>query len=204
MLMYGINNNPSENNFLLIVNSAKECLKVQNYIGALDIVLTLPDICGNVEYQNKKLGTGERYKKWYKAYIDNHESALKRNKVGLIISPSYDAEFVYKLRCSFLHQGETLQAYLKNKYNEVTDVNFTILFTIPNKNNRKLPTFQTSSSGPSWGPFSSGGKIEYTLSIDVEDMCKKIISAAEKFYDKNKNKFSDFKGFASLNNNIYK
>ncbi len=46
-----------------IIKEINACLKNGCYIAALTTALTLPDICGKVEYPND--GNSSRYKKWY-------------------------------------------------------------------------------------------------------------------------------------------
>ena len=48
---------------LRIIDEIEKALSHDLYFAALNLALTLPDICGKAEYPN--LRTGERYKKWY-------------------------------------------------------------------------------------------------------------------------------------------
>lgn len=65
------------------------------YLVALTATLTLPDVCGKVEFSTLK--TGERYKQWYAKYVPDG---------------NLPADMVYALRCSLLHEGS---AKVKNK-----------------------------------------------------------------------------------------
>lgn len=58
------------------------------YLAALTATLTLPDVCGKVEFPSLK--TGERYKQWYAKYV---------------LDGNLPADMVYALRCSLLHEG---------------------------------------------------------------------------------------------------
>lgn len=58
------------------------------YLTALTATLTLPDVCGKVEFPSLK--TGERYKQWYAKYVSDG---------------NLPADMVYALRCSLLHEG---------------------------------------------------------------------------------------------------
>ena len=48
---------------LRIIDEIEKALSHDLYFAALNLALTLPDICGKAEYPD--LRTGERYKKWY-------------------------------------------------------------------------------------------------------------------------------------------
>ena len=49
------------------VNDIKRSLSNRLYYPALSLALTLPDICGSVEFPNKQIH--ERYIRWYDVYI---------------------------------------------------------------------------------------------------------------------------------------
>ena len=56
-----------------IIKEIQICLEQENYIAALTMALTLPDICGKAA--EPSLGNGVNYKKWYKQYV-----AINNNK----------------------------------------------------------------------------------------------------------------------------
>ncbi len=59
---------------------------------ALMGALALPDICGALASANGK-ASGPKYKAWLKAYVPEQAA---------------DADSIYGLRCSLLHQGQTM------------------------------------------------------------------------------------------------
>ena len=69
------------------IQEARKCLDNGLYEAALALALTLPDICGQVEYPAIKK-VGERYTKW----IDDFKHL--------------ESQDIYKLRCAFLHSGD--------------------------------------------------------------------------------------------------
>lgn len=78
-----------------IQNTLKSnCLRV-----ALGMALTLPDICGQVEYP--KLNVGERYSKWCNTYLRNQGFITTGGSGDRVIS----GDMCYKLRCAYLHSG---------------------------------------------------------------------------------------------------
>ena len=60
-----------------------KCLDARLYEAALALSLTLPDICGQIEYPD--LGVAARYKKWVNNYIDKiNEDSKNIKKISKI------------------------------------------------------------------------------------------------------------------------
>ena len=85
----------------MIVNEIRKALEQDLFMVALTTALTLPDICGNVEFPNEK--NWKRYISWY----DNEITSNKRSSHGTTGEdmPELDGSVVYSLRCSLLHEG---------------------------------------------------------------------------------------------------
>lgn len=81
----------------LFLHSIQDSLKTSNWMSALTLSLTIPDIAGKIEYSSPKVG--DRYSKWFNKYI-----SPKYNVNGNIF---FSGEDCYALRCSFLHEGIT-------------------------------------------------------------------------------------------------
>ena len=63
---------------LRIIDEIEKALSHDLYFAALNLALTLPDICGKAEYPD--LRTGERYKKWYDEIVGVTEKPPKRTE----------------------------------------------------------------------------------------------------------------------------
>ena len=50
------------------IGSIRLAVANENWYGALIIALILPDICGKIEFSDKK-PTNERYPEWYDKYV---------------------------------------------------------------------------------------------------------------------------------------
>lgn len=73
------------------ISAVRKALEENNWYAALFISLALPDICGSLQYPNKR--SGERYREWFDKYLGNtYESKFTSNECWL-------------LRCSYFHQG---------------------------------------------------------------------------------------------------
>lgn len=82
--------------------AVKEALVSKNWYAALVVSLTLPDICGKLEYPFKK--SGPRYSEWFRDWVEPAYTKQigAENKAHTFLSGSD----CYALRCSLLHQGE--------------------------------------------------------------------------------------------------
>ena len=87
---------------LRIIDEIEKALSHDLYFAALNLALTLPDICGKAEYPD--LRTGERYKKWYDENVGVTEKPPKCTEDEPEM-PYLSGEVVYSLRCSLLHEG---------------------------------------------------------------------------------------------------
>ena len=83
------------------VDDIKKALSNELYFPALSLALTLPDICGSVEFPNKQIY--ERYIVWYDKYIGYFSKEISEKAPG--DEPYLSGEIVYNLRNTFLHNG---------------------------------------------------------------------------------------------------
>lgn len=81
----------------ILIDQIELALQSGLYFIALQSSLTLPDICGALEYPSK--GVGNRYKDWYKNYYTEYAHGMKLD------SPCLSADECYFFRCSFVHQA---------------------------------------------------------------------------------------------------
>ncbi|CAD7556119.1 hypothetical protein [Aeromonas hydrophila] len=65
------------------------------------MTLILPDICGNIEHPNERVGN--RYKSWYESFVINGPHPKDDPEGQRYKYPS--SEDCYALRCSILHAG---------------------------------------------------------------------------------------------------
>ena len=95
----------------IYVKDIQNALKNHSYYCALSLALTLPDICGMVEFPNKSVG--ERYISFYNKYIKKSESNAQ--------DPYSSGEVIYNLRNTYLHQGSPNidSSKVKEKINQV-------------------------------------------------------------------------------------
>ncbi|MCP8851741.1 hypothetical protein [Latilactobacillus sakei] len=191
--MFGMGKQSKKDNFQEIIDSINLGLNNKNYIAALGMALTIPDICGKLEYGD--IGNGQRYQNWYKNFIMSATSKLEWNEYPNgerfpQIKPDFDADIIYKLRCQFLHEGEITSDDLQKKFKD-DSVDFELVLGIPNENGTRLPTSQLAE-------IQNGGKAKLELIINVEELCELLAKKGMEFHDENLQLFSNYKGLSKL------
>lgn len=161
---------------LEIINEIKYALKSKHYISALALSLTLPDICSQVETQNKKDDVGVRYRNWIDKYIDKE---LFEFPVSGFEDQTFDSEKIYQLRCHILHSGNS-------NIDDSNKINIDKFILLMPDNNP--PGYKYIESHDTNGNLI---KVSY---IRVDYLCESICAAAETFYNSwgNPNDFDEF------------
>lgn len=160
-----------------IENALKHnCLRV-----ALGMALTLPDICGQIEYSEIKT-VGERYSKWCDKYLKNQGFITTGASGNKVIS----GDMCYKLRCAYLHSGN---------------------LELNQRDNDDFPEFQLIMNNPEdqgiycemqYKDLQSNDLI---VTIDVRHLTKVICYATKEYYE-NYDKKEDFKNHHIVIENI--
>ena len=85
----------------LILSELKQALDKQCYLSALTLALTIPDMCGQIEYPSitGKGSVGKRYSKWFDQYVKKY--FITDNIVF------FTGKDCYALRNSILHSGQS-------------------------------------------------------------------------------------------------
>lgn len=166
----------------------------KSYLSALALSLTLPDICGQIEYPDLKKKNGERnirkqYVAWFDDWVNQHfadntgwtEDGSKAN------NPYFTGEMCYSLRCSFLHAGNSdIQ-----KWGDKEDADFHYSYEF------ELAVGGADKTGLSWvNPTNNNLKIlkTKTVRVNIDKLCECICLSAEKYYrEKDPNLFKDHK-----------
>lgn len=167
---------------LTILNEIDRALSCEMYVSALNLVLTVPDICGKAEYP--QLCVGKRYIAWFDEWIGQYEkSALKEGEVR---TPYLSGEMVYRLRCNVLHQGNINidKGEIKDTDNQINR----FILLVQKKN--EFGIYPSISSAEQDGISSE--IIGRTYELNLQNLCMKICEAARHYYEQNKEKFNFF------------
>lgn len=166
-----------------IIREIESALKNEEFLAALALALTLPDICGKAEYPNEK-NVGIRYKTWFDDNVGKYEKpplSKDGKKTEFDDMPYMSGEIIYSLRCCFLHQGTPNIEEEKIHEPRCKVTHFTLI--IANAMNG-------GSSSVSQNSFIDSG--ERTLEINIVNLCCKLCLVAKAYYKENKDKFDFF------------
>lgn len=171
------------------IEAIMEALKKECFLPALALALTIPDICGKVEYPD--LYTGRRYIEWFdkhaRSYFSFSNSTTSWINNSKLQNSYFTGEMCYKLRCAFLHSGN--EQIPSDTMGEVKDDAWEYEYKF------RLSLDRTSV-GETWDNTKTSKR--RTITIDVRELCKAICYAAQEYYDE----VNDPEKFAPSNCNI--
>ncbi len=151
------------------IQEARNCIDNGLYEAALALALTLPDICGQVEYPALKK-VGERYTKWIDDFVDS--KVLYDQFFDEVDDFKHlQSEDIYKLRCAFLHSGDQdISSDTIDCFNLVRPDG---LGAVEGK----------ASFGYKYGiEKQPDGSVKNTAQIDIKYLTEMICDAAEEYY----------------------
>ena len=141
------------------ISEIRRALDLELYNCALAIALTLPDVCGKVEFPNSK--TKERYKAWFNKYAQSYFVSVATVLPGEQLKKYtwLTANECYALRCAVLHAGD---------YN-VENIEVSLILLHAHKRNGKN--------------YSHTVRDSKYIDADVIDLCDRLCLAAEEYYN---------------------
>lgn len=164
------------------INSIRKAIECECYLPALALALTLPDICGQIEYPNlvNKKGNrivGEQYIAWFDEWVSHYyaDSMGRTSDCQQVNNSYFTGKMCYDLRCSFLHSGNS---GIKD-FGDCED-----------EENKYFYSFELCINGcdcvgERWEvPQMNVDKMykEKIVRIDIVTLCKNLCSSAEKYY----------------------
>lgn len=155
-----------------LIDDCEKALENNIYMAALNLALTLPDICAKAKYPAEK-SNKKRYVDWYEEYIGQYDKYPKFHEGDK--EPAYPSgEVIYSLRCSMLHQGTP-------NIDDKCDIAF---FSLIYETTKPIYMYLGEGSGS-----SPGGR---NLSVHINILCWKICTAVKQYYAENKAQFNFF------------
>lgn len=166
----------------------------KSYLSALALSLTLPDICGKIEYPHFKDKRGNRrvgkqYTAWFDDWVNQYyaDNTGWTNDYTKAKNPYFTGEMCYSLRCSFLHDGNS---NIKN-WGDKEDADFYYSYVF------RLAVSGADSSSLSWvNHTNNDSKIIKTkiVTVNIDKLCECICLASERYYrEKDPVLFNDHK-----------
>lgn len=169
------------------IESIRQALESKCYQPALALSLTLPDICGQIEYPDIKT-SGQRYRDWFDNWV-NHRYADNtgwQEDENRALNPFFFGKMCWKLRCAFLHSGNSEIGNYGEKEDEHNRYSY---------NFELILSDGVNSFGEMWiHPQKDVDKLSKTktVKIDVVELCKNICLSTEEYYSyKGKEAFED-------------
>ena len=162
-----------EDIFLSTLSEIEEALNRKMYIAALYIAVTLPDVCGQVEYQRGNEKT--KYMKWYEKYVEPNYQLSSPYGDDM---PYMNSEVMYYLRNNLLHNGtpNTIKEKIHN-------IRFRIDHFYLVVGNLHRGQFSHVS-------FDKQYRIkDRSLTINIESLCTTLVKAARDYYTTHKDAF---------------
>ena len=142
------------------ISEIRRAINLELYNCALATALTLPDICGKVEFPMES-SSKKRYKKWFNKYAREQFTAVatKLPEESAVEYQWFRAEECYALRCAVLHSGD----YKPEK----VELDKIYLHAHKRKGENYSHTIRDSKH----------------IDADVIDLCENLCLAAEGYYN---------------------
>lgn len=158
------------------VTEVKKALDAELYQAALALVLTIPDICGKIEFPQHKYNNKEKYIRWFDTYISQSYIPAIDDE-GNIDSTrrSMNGEICYKLRCSFLHAGNddiktSGLSFISDEEKEMYKSSYNFRLSVGREYQNSVYCYLNEADKT----------CIYVVNIDLKMLCQKICTAAEK------------------------
>ena len=164
---------------LELLGELDKCLENNLYFAALNIALTLPDICGKAEYPAE--GVTARYIKWYNEYIGKYERPDSPYSDEM---PYISGEVLYNLRNSIFHQGNPNITKDAIKDQNCKIDHFSLVFS--------QSLFTGDTSQVSYSSLNPPHIKERAYTLNVRVLCLKLRRVVEGYWNENKEKFNFF------------
>jgi hypothetical protein len=139
-----------------LIEAVKKSLANENYISALYLSLTLPDICARIDSVNNKTSK-QQYIDWFNTYLsETYKHKIGSEKTEHVFLTGDD---LYALRCAILHEGQ-----LDISTQSAQKVHDKFFFTIGHPHLRQINS---------------------VLQLDLPTFCQEICTGVSKWLNKN-------------------
>lgn len=178
-----------------IFEDINKALDAEAYIAALALALTLPDLCGKIEYPEEK-SSRKRYIMWYDLYMGTPPKSFMLERLtdqdDERFPPYLTGQVLYQLRCNLLHESmpnvDKENVLDENKEIETTWNVDEFVLIAEKKNDFDM---YAHCSSVHWDNFSTSDFRKYELS--VRKICADLIYVTTKYFEKNPDKKHNIK-----------
>lgn len=172
------------------IEAIRKAIENKCYLPALSLALTIPDICGQIEYSGLVNEKGKRlvgkqycawFDEWVAHYYADHTGFKENGKYPK--RPYFTGAMCYQLRCTYLHSGNSDI----DDFGKDSDDEFRYVYHF------ELSINSCDSYGEWWmePQFNTSKLLKHkSVRIDISKLCDCMCSAAERYYQtKNKDLF---------------
>jgi len=161
------------------IEAIQDALECENYLPALALALTLPDICGQIEYPQKgKRNIRKQYATWFDEWVNQYyeDGTGWIENYSKAKNPYFTGDMCYDLRCAFFHSGNTeIKPFGGEEDNEFK---YSYEFS--------LSVGEVEMFGASWDNTVLRGNTKRIKTeearISINKLCERICRAAKKYY----------------------
>jgi hypothetical protein len=169
-------------NIEVIIKDVEKAMKCKCYLAGLALALTIPDICGQIEYKNSKFKPNQKYVKWFDKYIGQYE----RDDSYVKGEPYLCGYVCYQLRCNIFHFGcDDVKIHPSKDYpNAVCLDNFGLTVREDYENG-------VSDGGTAGFFIDENGQGVGDMEVSIPNLCMKLCELGKFFYKKHENEFPE-------------
>lgn len=167
---------------LSIIKDVTLALKHRSYLSALALALTIPDICGQIEYPHLTKNNGKRnikrqYETWFDDWVNQYFADFTgwSDDFSKAKNPYFTGEMCYRLRCSFLHSGNSDIDIRNHHEDNRSDCLYEFRLAVNGADSFKL-TWSGDSND------KSAALKTKIITVNIDKLCKCICFSAEKYY----------------------
>jgi len=167
---------------LFAIRDIRLALKHSSYLSALALALTIPDICGQIEYPHLTSNSGKRnikkqYEAWFNEWVNQYYADFTgwTDNFSKAKNPYFTGEMCYRLRCSFLHAGNSDIGVWNHDEGNGSDYLYEFRLAVNGADSFKL----------NWSEgLNDKSEILKTkiVTVNIDKLCECICLSAEKYY----------------------
>jgi len=160
---------------LVEIEQIRSSIGSKCYLPGLALALTIPDVCGSIEFSDLGSQSKKRYTKWFDKWVlASFADAEGFNSDGSPKHAYFDGSMCYQLRCKFLHEGNSRIGV--TPFGEEDGSSYEYRF--------ELVVNGCDSYGEVWEELNSFDKPSVRIRqvrLDLPTLCESLCSAAERF-----------------------
>lgn len=184
---------------LLLLGELDKAQKESMCFSALGIAFVLPDMCAKLEYGGNT--KSEEYKKWVDKYVcpliypdeihspytlygdGNGHYSLQPDETYTRPIRLFTGETIYRLRCSFFHEGIPNIINPRNKEDLMSKIEFKLIL--------EHDGISCGEIGVTYSPkqFNCEEKTTISFGLPAQEICNNIRMAVKNYYEQNREKF---------------